>query len=500
MRSSFPPRPPTSLRTPLRTSLAALAIAGFLSACGGEGGNRPPVEIIGEAVPPLSPAVLARIDDYAQAQMRRQHIPGMTLVVTRGGQPVLKKGYGVANMTTGAPATPDTVYRIASLTKQFTASAIMVLVQEGRLTLDQPVSSFFATTPASWKDITVRHLLNHTSGLRRDLSPALLDRVDPHKLPPIDQQIALAGEAPLQAPTGAAYGYSNVGYHVLGFVIEKVTGQHYASFMQQRFFGPLGMRSADVIRTTRAAPSMAAGYTWDGEAIRPAAALTMMPGLIEAEGGLQMSALDLAKWEAAIAGERFLSKAGLAQMWAPSRLTGGSAVPYGLGWALDTVNARPFMHHSGQLEGFTSQFARHPGEDFSVIVMTNTDSAITGRMASRISAIVDPRLDWVIAADPRPQTGALLRTVMDEAARGVLRADERFAPAFQAELPPEVLTMFTEFMRQHGTITQLGFIDYADLNGMQVARYLVRAGAEQSVLGIALDAQGRILFVGLMDG
>lgn len=498
MRLALAPSP-RGLRTSLTISLTTAAIAALLSACGGNSDNRLPVDIIKETMTPLSPAVLARIDAYAQAQMRSQHIPGMTIVVTREGKPVLKKGYGVANMTTGAPATPDTVYRIASLTKQFTASAIMVLVQEGRLTLEQPVSSLFPTAPASWKDITVRHLLNHTSGLQRDLSPDLLALVDLHQLPPIDQQIALAGAAPLDAPTGSAYAYSNVGYHVLGFVIEKVTGQYYADFMQQRFFGPLGMRSADVIRTARAVPAMAAGYTWDGASIKPALTLTMTPGMIEAEGGLQMSAVDLARWDAAIAGERFLSKASLAQMWAPSRLDSGRAVPYGLGWALDTINARPFVQHSGQLEGFTSQFSRHAGEGFSVIVMTNTDSAATGRMAARISAIVDPRLDWVIAPDPQPQAGVLLRALMDESARGVLRADERFAPAFRAELTPEVLAMFTDFLRQHGTVTQFGYIDHADLNGMQTARYLVSAGTEQVLVGIALDGQGRITFVGSMD-
>jgi D-alanyl-D-alanine carboxypeptidase len=483
----------TPLRPSLRTSLIAAAMAVLLSACGGNDASftvAPPPAATPAA--PLSAAMVAQIDAYVLAQVDGQNIPGMAVLVTRSGKPVLQKGYGKANLATGAAVTPDTVFRIGSVTKQFTASAIMLLVQDGRLTLDQPVSRFLPTAPAHWKEITIRHLLNHTSGLQRDLSPEFLGRVDDEHLQSIDQLIALAGETPLDYPTGSAHAYSNVGYHLLGFVIEKVTGQYYADFLRQRIFGPLGMASADVIRTTRPVPAMAAGYTWDGMSNKPASTLYMLPGLIEAEGGLQMSAVDLAKWDAALGSERLLSKASLAQMWVPSRLNDGTTVPYGFGWALAEINHRPFVHHDGLVEGFATQFTRYANEGFSVIVMTNTDSVVPEQVASRIGAILDPRLDWVVGTDPQPQTGILLRTVVDESARGVLQPDQRFAPAFQAALTPEVLQSFSAYLGQLGPIEQFGYIDQTSRNGMQVARYLVRAKYGTVVLGIALDAQGRI--------
>lgn len=487
-------------RNLLQRSLMVAAIGMLLSACGNSDNARPIVlqpPVVAPA-PSINAAMMAQIDEYVQMQMQRQHIPGMTVMVIHDGKPVLQKGYGVANLATGAAVTQDTVFRIGSVTKQFTASAIMLLVQEGRLTLDQPVSQFFPTAPASWKDITIRHLLTHTSGLHRDFPAQLLDRIDPHNLPSMDQLIKLAADAPLDYPAGAAQAYSNVGYHVLGFVIEKATGQHYYDFLQQRFFSPLGMTSADVIRTTRPLPAMAAGYTWDGTAVKPASTFSMTPGLVEAEGGLQMSAADLAKWDAALDGERFLSKASLAQMWAPARLNNGNTVPYGFGWALDQINQRPFVQHSGQVDGFSSQFNRHASEGLSVIVLANSDSAQNQRVASRISAIIDPRLDWVIGTDPRPQTGTLLRTVMDESARGVLQADQRFTAEFQAALTPQQLQEFTAYLQPWWAGTQFGYIDQISANGMQVARYMVRGKNQQAVIGIALDAQGRIAFLALL--
>lgn len=493
--------PCISHRTSLRTSILALAAVALLSACGGGSNSAssdpvtPPVVI----APALTPAMINQIDGYVQAQLQRQHIPGMSVAVTRNGIAVWQKGYGMANLATGATVTPDTVFRIASVTKQFTASAIMLLVQDGKLSLDQPISQVFPTAPASWKAITIRHLLNHTSGLPRDFPDELLGKIDPTRLPSIDQLIALAGEMPLPYSTGSEQAYSNVGYHLLGFVIEKTTGQHYASFLRQRIFSPLGMNSADVISTTKPVPLMAGAYTWDGAAVRAASTFILTPGLVEAEGGLQMSAADLARWDAALNGEAYLTKASLAQMWEPTRLNDGSTVPYGFGWSLKTVNQRPFVSHNGLIAGFTSQYARYAGEGWSIIVLANSDSAAVGHVVSRIAAIVDPRLNWSIGTDPRPQTGALLRTVMDESARGMLQADARFAPQFQAMLTPRVLQEFTAYLKPWAPIEQFGYIDQVELHGMQVARYLVRSQYEQAVIGIALDAQGRITFIGLLD-
>ena len=490
-------------RTALRTALLSTIFAATLSACGGDDADitsRIP-DKIGDVTPgaPISAAMLAQIDDYAMAQLSRQQIPGMSIVVTRNGKPVLQKGYGVASLAQGTPATADTVYRIGSLTKQFTASAIMLLVQDGRLKLDQPVREILPSAPASWQSITVRHLLTHTSGLSRDVSPELLDKIDPTHLPSMDQLVAMAGEAPLTYATGSAHQYSNLGYHLLGFVIEKVSGQHYAQFLRQRVFDPLGMTSADVIHTARPLPAMASGYTRGQDGVKPASTRMLMPGLVEAEGGLQMSANDLAKWDAALNSGRILSQASLAQMWAPARLNDGTSIDYGLGWGLGSINGSTFVHHNGLIEGFTSEVARHAREGISIIVLVNSDVAMTGRVVSRIRAVIEPRLDWTIAADPRPQTGTLLRTMVEQSARGVLQADDRFSPQFKAFLTPEVLQSFTDYLQPWAPIEQFGYIDQVSINGVQVSRYLVRSKYDQAILGVALDPQGRVAYLNLLS-
>lgn len=471
--------------------IASLSLA-LLSACGSDHSSNLATTIPVTATGPISTAQLAAIDTYVQAQMAAQHIPGLTLVVTLDGKPALQKGYGVSNIASSTPATPATVFWIGSITKQFTASAIMLLVQDGRIGLDDKVSRYLPTAPASWNAITIRHLLQHTSGLQRDLPESLLGQVDPAALPSIDDLIKMAGQFPLENPTGAVQSYSNVGYHVLGFVIEKVTGQYFAEFLQQRVFSPLGMTSADVIRTTKTSPVMATGYIWNGRSHQQASNLFLAPGFIEAEGNLQMSAVDLAKWDAALLTERILTKASLTQMWTPATLNNGTTVPYGFGWILDEINKRPYTWHDGAVEGFTSSIARHTREGLSVIVLDNLNGGTATRIGAGVAAIVKPELAWVSVADPKPATGQLLRSLIDEVRRGALVVDDRFSPEVKAALVPEVVAGFTDFFRTWAAIDEVGYVDQTSANGVTTARYIVRAKNDQVLIGIGIDANGKV--------
>lgn len=471
--------------------IASLSLA-VLSACGGDQSSPISVQVQATAAAPISAAQLAEIDAYVQAQMASQHIPGLTLVVSLNGQPALEKGYGVGNIAAAAPATPATVFRIGSITKQFTATAIMLLVQDGRISLDDKVSRYLPTAPASWNAITIRHLLQHTSGLQRDLPTSLLAQLNPDALPPINDMIAMASQFPLENQAGAVQSYSNVGYHLLGFVIEKVSGQYFADFLQQRVFAPLAMSSADVIRTKKTDFAMATGYLWDGQAHRPASNLFLMPGFVEAEGNLQMSAVDLAKWDAGLLTERILTKASLAQMWTPTMLNDGTTAPYGFGWSLDEINKRPYTSHDGAIEGFTSSIARHTHEGLSVIVLDNLNGGAPTRIGAGVAAIVKPELAWVASADPKPATGQLLRSLIDEVKRGGLAVDERFAPELKAFLVPETVAEFVEFFKPWASIDEVGYIDQARVNGKMMARYIVRAKNQQLLIAIVLDADGKV--------
>jgi len=471
--------------------LASLSLA-LLSACGGGHSSNIAAHVQPAPTGPISTAQLAQIDTYVQAQMASQHIPGLTLVVNMNGQPALEKSYGVANIAASTPATPATVFRIGSITKQFTATAIMLLVQDGRIGLDDKVSRYLPTAPASWNAITIRHLLQHTSGLQRDLPAAPLAQVNPNALPPIDDLVAMAGQIPLENQTGAVQSYSNAGYHLLGFVIEKVSGQYFADFLRQRVFAPLAMTSADVIRTKKTGFAMATGYLWDGSGHSAASGYFLTPGLIEAEGNLQMNALDLAKWDASLLTERILTKASLAQMWTPARLNDGTTAPYGFGWVLDAINQRPYTWHDGAVEGFSSSIARHTGEGVSVIVLDNLNRAAPTRIGAGVAAIVKPELSWIGAADPKPATGELLRSLIDEVKRGGLAVDDRFAPELKAILVPEAVAGFVEFFKPWGSIDEVAYVDQGSVAGVVMARYIVRGKNEQLLIGIALDTGGKV--------
>ncbi len=480
----------------MKQQLVLVSALSLLAACGGSSHtDAPPVA----SAPAISATQLSQIDEFVKAQMDKQHMPGVSIVVTKDGKPILERGYGLANVAAKASVTPDTVFHIGSITKQFTAAAIMLLVQDGRITLDQPVSMYFPSAPASWKNITIRRLLNHTSGLRRDFGIEMLQQIDLNKVYTIDELVGFAGQLPLDAPTGAAESYSNIGYHLLGFLIQKVSGQYYADFLQSRIFKPLGMSSADVILTSRPTPALATGYVWANGALQAPSTDDRIPGLFEGEGGLQMSAHDLAKWDVALTSGQILSAAVQQQMWTPAQLTDGTSANYGFGWVLDQINNHPFTWHNGALNGYTAQFARHTHEGLSVIVLDNLDSAAPVRISTRISAILNPDLDWALTSDTEPAVTSLMRSLIDQVAAGALVVDDRFTPAAKAALTPALVAGYVDYFKDFGAIEKFGLIDKSSANGMREYRYLLRSASETVTLGLRLDANGKVASVSIVS-
>lgn len=477
----------------MRLRLFAFPLAVLLSACGSDSSSPIPAPLAPPAAPAaaINAAQLAAIDAYVQAQMARSHVPGLALVVTLDGKPVLEKGYGVLDSASGAIVTPDSVFQIASVTKQFTASAIMLLAQDGKLQLDDPITRHLPTAPQAWSGITLRHLLNHTSGFTRDFPEEMLMPLLGKLPPPPDTLVTMAADTERLAAPGVQHVYSNVGYHLLGFVVEKVSGLHFAELLRQRVFAPLGMSTAGMISAPLPA-GMATGYQWNGTALAPVSGLMATPGFMEGEGGLRMSARDLAKWDAALLGESYLSRASLTLMHTPARLLDGKSVQYGLGWVIDEVNRQPFTWHNGQLEGFRSQFTRHTSAGLSVIVLANASEAPLDAIAARVSAIVKPQLDWVVAIDPDPKLGKLLLAVVDEVGRGTLKVDDRFAPALRAAFTPEVAAAIQAQFAGFGPLEQYGYVDDVTREGVTLRRYLVRGKLDTVLLLARLDADGRL--------
>lgn len=472
----------------LKRFLPLAALAALLSACG-SGGSTAPVQTPAQSAIVITSDTQSRIDDLITGQMTHQQVPGVSVVVSANGVPILEKGYGLANRETGVSANAQTIYRIGSVTKQFTAAGVMLLIQDGKLTLDQRIAQYFPTAPANWKDITIRQLLQHTSGMQRDFQAPLASIYDPNHNYTPDEIISLFGRIPMASAPGQMYSYSNTGYYVLGLLIERVSGLSYFDFLQNRIFKPLDMSTASLISTLPAPGALAAGYELDdGKLTR---ADTLFPGDDGGQGGLQMSAPDLAKWDAALYTGHILSQSSREQLWTPTVLNDGNTEQYGLGWVLDSVNGHPFVWHNGKESGYRSQFERHTAEGLTVIVLCNLGDCGPEKIAAGVVALINPALDWKIVADPQPQIGALARGALEDVAAGTLNP-QRYTAEEAARLADGVFAAYVAGAGAFGAIEQFGFVDSRLVSGVLTYRYLIKSHKDSALLYLQVDASGKI--------
>jgi D-alanyl-D-alanine carboxypeptidase len=306
------------------------------------------------------------VDRIVETLMASQHIPGLGLAVVRAGKVIKAQGYGMADLEHQIPVTPQTVFKIGSVSKQFLATGIMLLVQDGRLSLDDPISRFYPGAPESWRGITVRHFLTHTSGVLRE-GPAF----DPLKVQHDSLVIRSAFDRPLEFAIGSKYQYCNVCYFTLADIIARVSGKAWDVFLDERVFRPMGMTATRTTTTTALVPHRARGYAWrDNAYVNAAEFLALRPS-----GAFLSTVLDLAKWDAALYEERVLTKTSRTAMWSPVRLTDGSTYGYGFGWTVDSLDGHWRVHHGGSLPGFRAMMMRFPNDNLTVIVLTNGDGA-----------------------------------------------------------------------------------------------------------------------------
>lgn len=330
-----------------------------------------------------------RVDSCIAAQMSIRHIPGLALAVIRDGVPVKVKGYGLANIELNVPVSPRTLFQSGSIHKQFTAALVMLLVERGKIKLDEPISTYFPSSPASWQKFTVRHLLTHTSGIVDHTGDSLgvNFRTDYTE----DQLLEKARQMPLAFQPGEQWSYSNAGYVLLGILIHRVSGQFHGDLLQQEILRPLSMETARIISDADITPNRASGYRleegeWKNqEWVSPSLNTT-------AAGGLYVSILDLIQWDAALSSGRILSKASFDQMWSPVRLTSDSLHPYGFGWFLSPVNGRRAVYHPGHVQGFSTYIIRYPDDRLTVIVLTNLSDDNPGKIARSVAGIYVPEL------------------------------------------------------------------------------------------------------------
>jgi CubicO group peptidase (beta-lactamase class C family) len=331
-------------------------------------------------------SVVAKLDEFVREEMRNQHIPGLSLLVNQDGKIILAKGYGLANVEHQVQVKPETIFQSGSVGKQFTATAVMMLVEAGKIGLDDKVCKYFTNAPKTWADIKVRHLLTHTSGLgdypsdfdfRRDYTE--------------DQLLANVMATPLASAPGEKWSYSNLGYVTLGILIGKVSGKFYGDFLQERIFKPLGMGTARIISEEDIVTNRAASYRLvDGKLKNQEWVSPTMNST--ADGSLYLTVYDLAKWDDALYTEKLIKRSSLDQMWTPVTLSNGKTHPYGFGWFIVDVRGHRLIHHGGAWQGFQCDIQRYVDDKLTVIGFDNLAQSNLEKIIRRVAGIYNPEL------------------------------------------------------------------------------------------------------------
>jgi CubicO group peptidase (beta-lactamase class C family) len=323
----------------------------------------------------------ASVTKYVKAEMQRQHISGLSLLIVSKGKTIRAEGFGLANVELQVPAKAETIYQSGSVGKQFTATAVMMLVEEGKIGLDDPLTKYFSDAPPAWNDVTARELLSHTGGFgdypksfnfRKDWTEAEL--------------LKMVEGIPFAYPPGTKWAYSNLGFLTLGILIHRVTGEFYGDFLQQRIFQPLGMSTTRIISEADVIPNRAAGYRLVKGELKNQEWVAPMVNTT-ADGSLYFSILDLAKWDAALYTDKLLKRSSLDLMWTVAKLKNGepNKGDYGFGWFIEQRNRHRCIHHDGAWQGFETAIDRYVDDQLTVVALSNLSGAQPGKITQHVA-------------------------------------------------------------------------------------------------------------------
>lgn len=458
------------------------------------------------SVPPFAVDV---VDNYIKSEMAKQHIPGLSLCVIQDDRVVKTQAYGLADVELNVPATEKSEFAIASMTKPVTASAILLLVQDGKLSLDDPITKYLSGLPETWKEITIRHLLTHTSGIKDHygdfpmFSRVALDR----RLEYSDSEYVKAHtDAPLNFRPGQYWAYSGSNFVFLGMIITKITGKPYPEFVRERIFAPLGMNDTHFIELAKIIPNRVSGYR--GDSVLLNGYYTGQTFSSGADVSIITSAGDLCKWEVGLTAGKIWKSATVEQMWTPARLPNGAelstlgAGSSGLGWAIGLFNGYKLIYHTGSFNiGFSSFIARIPEKRAGVVVLTNQWNAQSMALGLGVLSIYDSELT------PPQRRTAGARLEMDYTAQIKQLVSAMFG------IRGDVSSFVTSgYLRRMASIPEnkqsappvtdvvlLGAVDFTKRNlkrfGVRVTRmlmYRIKLGGDDAYLTLYLDESGKI--------
>lgn len=442
---------------------------------------------------PVEPA--DEVDRYVLEEMRNRQIPGLALAVVKDGVVVKSRGYGLADVERKVPVTPDTRFNIASVDKQFTATLVMMLVEEGKLNLEDEIGKHLPNASRAWKGIRIRHMLSHTAGLSDDWVETVRGREFFNYT--TQQLYDHARTVPLIFRPGASWAYSDQGFFLLCLLVERVAGKPYHDVLRERILDPLGMTGVTVWEPKQVIANRASGYILDrGKLYR---------NRREIEYGLWndllLTTADLVKWDAALYTEKLLRKSSLQQMWTATRLNNGQPVrfrggfrSYGFGWLVDTFRGHRIISHGG----YTGvNIWRMPDDRTTVIVLTNLDRPSGSNphgLANGVAGFYVPGASW-LAMQPRADTapefthrlrGELLRLQTGQSDKTL------YAPEFGMYFHKAITGEIHVDLKSLGDFKSLAFLDQEVQGGGRLLYYRAEFARGRYFLRILLDAAGKI--------
>jgi len=453
---------------------------------------------------PLDAKQLASIDDFVSHEMARQRIPGLELGIYSRGSILLAKGYGLANVELNVLVKPETIMQSGSVGKQFVSAAIMMLVEESKISLDDSITKYFSDAPAAWKPILIKNLLSHTSGLSEYESP---DRTGPdgpfyYRLDFTEDELAKKVEAlPVEWAAGEKWDYRNTNYMLLGIIVHKITGKPYAEFLSERIFKPLGMTATRLVSDRDIIPNRAAGYEIDRNGELKNQQWVSPTFNSTADGTGYSDVLDFAKWDEALYGTKLLKQSSLDRIWTVYPLNNGKPNPagYGFAWMIGAQDGHKRIEHGGAWQGFTCRISRYPDDSLTVVVFTNLEAGYSnpGIIAHVVAGLVNPALavpKLEAIADEQPELSERLKKLLEEIVAGKDIRPEA-TPQLAADITPDSLKRWQQSLAKlwpGGTLILVKRDKGNEGEPQWVSTYRLSKGGDAMLLRFGLGADGKI--------
>jgi CubicO group peptidase (beta-lactamase class C family) len=431
------------------------------------------------------------MDSFILTSMKKERIPGIVVGIIRSEKLQKLKAYGFSDVELQCKATPENLFEIGSLTKQFTAACVLMLEKEHKLNVDDPVGKYLNNLPKIWQDISLRRLLTHTSGIpnyTNVVNLQILARA-PHTA---DEILKIVSDKPLDFPSGSKWEYSNTNYYLLGLVVEKVSGKKLEEFMRERIFIPLGMKSTRACNPDQIIKYRSCGYNLSDK-LKLQNAVNLEPTAAMGAGFLISTVSDLSKWEIGLETAKILDKKRLEEMYTPAALNDGAKAGYGFGLALGQIGTHPVIDHTGGTIGFASVISRYPKDNLSIIMLCNQSSANIWRLQRELAAKMVPYIRDANKPikDADPTRSERLRMILNAFIHQQLN-DAWFTKDMLNALTPDKKKWITEYLSSQGKIKSFALISIGKVNGFTVLKYKTQFVKQHLLITFSLDSSDKV--------